>query len=170
MYCFCIKLLCFLLGSGIGSTWFLSGSETWPCPGVSCFASIPAWFQPWFHLVPTWFHTAKSHRVLCFRSSLPWFRPGFHLVSCRRSTNVLVSSLVPRGSNLVLKHGYVPAMSVLRTFMLVSSLGSTWFRQGSTSRNLTEQHIFQTVCWLRRWFHLVPTCFRKAESHRAKRF
>ena len=166
MYCFCIKLLCFLLGSGIGSTWFLSGSETWPCPGVSCFASIHAWFQPWFHLVPTWFHTAKSHRVLCFQSSLPWFRPGFHLVSYRRSTNVLVSSLVPRGSYLVLKHGYVLAMSVLRAFKFFSDLvslgsdmvpqngispsnifskqcvgsgfGSTWFPHGSAKRNLTE--------------------------------
>ena len=68
--------------------------------------------------------------------------------------------------------------------MLGSSLGSTWFRQGSTQRILTESYVFKTVClgfglgsswfpavapqtsWFRPWFHVVPICFRDMGTSR----
>ena len=109
-----MKLLCFLLGSGIGSTWFFSGSETWPCPGVSCFASIHAWFQPWFHLVPTWFHITESHRVVYFPNS------------------ALVPALVPLGSHMVPQSGISPSKTFLNCFFAIMlASGVTRYRLAS---------------------------------------
>ena len=81
--------------------------------------------------------------------------------------------MVPLGSYLVQKRGHVPACPVSQAFMLGSSLGSTWFRHGSTQRSLTESYVFKAVClgfglgstwfpavapqtsWFRPGFHLV---------------
>ena len=87
------------LGFVLGSTWFLFGSETWVRPGDVCLTNIHACFQPWFHLVPTWFHITESHQVVYFPNS------------------ALVPALVPLGSHMVPQSGISPSKTFLNCFL-----------------------------------------------------
>ena len=57
------------LGFVRGTTCFLVASETCVRPGDACLTNIHACFQPWFHLVPTWFHITEFHREVYFQHS-----------------------------------------------------------------------------------------------------
>ena len=87
------------LGFVLGSTRFQFGSETWVRPGDVCLTNIHACFQPWFHLVPTWFHITESHQVVYFPNS------------------ALVPALVPLGSHMVPQSGTSPGKTFLNCFL-----------------------------------------------------
>ena len=101
------------LGFVLGSTWFLFGSETWVRPGDVCFTNIHACFQPWFHLVPTWFHITESHRVIDFPNS------------------ALVPALVPLGSHMVPQSGISPSKTFEAVFAIMLASGVTRYRLAS---------------------------------------
>ena len=136
---------------------------------IASFTSQTAWFRPWFHLVPLGFATSDCQCLIAngLASALEgnqlrraWFHvPRLLLVSInRRWGGTAVSPEIHRKG-------------------LGSSLGSTWFRHGSTQRSLTESHVFKAVClgvglgstwfpavapqtsWFRPWFHVVLIWF-----------